>query len=177
MFYIIIKNQDGVWVTYGDEDFETYEDAQYQLDALKEMDDMNGESHEYKICEVEDIVTVNRNTGTYRVIWKKINKEDLLYTTNNMFDAISKARETHSVARPWEQVFITCDGAPVPYRVFVACRETGDIIEEIKGMEIDEAIEKGLGIIADYEEEDKLTGDYEPNFYDIVDEHAESYIY
>lgn len=176
MFYILAREKGGVWATL-EIGFDSLEGAKYEVACLKDVDEANEEEWEYQIIEGKDIVTVNRNTGTYRVIWKKINKEDLLYTTNNKFDAISKARETHSVARPWEQVFITCDGAPVPYRVFVACRETGDIIEEIKGMEFDEAIEKGLGIIADYEAEDKLTGDYKPNFYDIVDEHAESYIY
>lgn len=49
-------------------------------------------------------------------------------------------------------------------KLFVADREAGNIIEEVK------SIEEGKALIAKYEEQDKADGTYEENFYNIVDE-------
>jgi len=48
-------------------------------------------------------------------------------------------------------------------KLYVADRECGNIIDEVK------TIEEGKELIAKYEAEDKVNGNYEPNFYDIVD--------
>lgn len=48
--------------------------------------------------------------------------------------------------------------------IFVACRETGEILEECT------SIEEALAVIASYEEEDKLDGIYSEGYYDVVDE-------
>lgn len=47
-------------------------------------------------------------------------------------------------------------------RLFVACRENGDLIEEC------ESVDHGKMIIRDFEREDKADGTYVPDFYDIV---------
>lgn len=52
MFYIISREKKNAWNTHGEEDFEKYEDAKYQVECLKEVDEMNGEEREYRIVEV-----------------------------------------------------------------------------------------------------------------------------
>lgn len=52
-------------------------------------------------------------------------------------------------------------------KLYTACRETGDFIEEVN------SIQKGKELIKSYEEIDKNEGDYEDNFYAIVDENHE----
>lgn len=47
-------------------------------------------------------------------------------------------------------------------RLFVACRENGDLITECL------SIDDGKMIIRDFEREDKADGTYKPDFYDIV---------
>lgn len=49
-------------------------------------------------------------------------------------------------------------------KLYVADRETGTFIEEV------DSIEQGEKMIAVFEWDDKWSGDYEPDFYDIVDE-------
>ena len=49
-------------------------------------------------------------------------------------------------------------------KIYVACRENGDFIEEVS------SIEEGIKLIEKYEEEDKANGDFVENFYDVVDE-------
>jgi hypothetical protein len=49
-------------------------------------------------------------------------------------------------------------------KLFTADRETGTFIEEIK------SVKEGKELIAQYEEQDKIDGTYEENFYCIVDE-------
>lgn len=49
-------------------------------------------------------------------------------------------------------------------RLYVADRETGTFIEEIK------TLEEGKNLIVKYEKQDKKDGIYEENFYSIVDE-------
>jgi len=49
-------------------------------------------------------------------------------------------------------------------KLFTADRETGTIIDEVK------SVNEGLKLIKEYEKEDKAEGNYEPGFYEIVDE-------
>ncbi len=51
-----------------------------------------------------------------------------------------------------------------PIKLYVADRETGTLIDEVK------SIEEGLKLIEQYEEEDKKEGTYEAGFYEIVNE-------
>lgn len=53
MFYIISREKNGAWSTHGDEEFETYLEAKYNVECLKEVDKDNGEEWEYRIVEVE----------------------------------------------------------------------------------------------------------------------------
>lgn len=55
-------------------------------------------------------------------------------------------------------------------KIYVGCRENGDIIEEVK------TIEEGKKLIGKYEKQDKKDGIYEENFYDIINEKRESLI-
>ena len=48
--------------------------------------------------------------------------------------------------------------------MYTADRETGTFIDPV------ETIEEGLAMIDKYEEQDKEDGNYEPDFYDVVDE-------
>lgn len=50
------------------------------------------------------------------------------------------------------------------HRMFVAAKENGDFIEEVK------SLEEGKRLIAEYEKADKKDGTYTEGFYDIVDE-------
>ena len=52
-------------------------------------------------------------------------------------------------------------------KLYTACRETGDFIEEVK------SIQEGKELIKGYEEIDKNEGDYEGGFYTIVNENHE----
>lgn len=52
-------------------------------------------------------------------------------------------------------------------KLYTACRETGDFIEEVN------SIQEGRELIKSYEEIDKSEGDYEGNFYAIVNENHE----
>ena len=52
-------------------------------------------------------------------------------------------------------------------RLYTACRETGDFIEEVN------SIQEGKDLIKNYEEIDRGEGDYENNFYAIVNENHE----
>lgn len=54
--------------------------------------------------------------------------------------------------------------------LYTAIRETGDFIEKVN------SITHGRELIEIYEAEDRRIGDYEPDFYDIVDEHHNSVI-
>lgn len=49
-------------------------------------------------------------------------------------------------------------------KLFVGCRETGDLFEEVK------SFDEGVRLILEYEEEDRKAGLYEEDFYDILDE-------
>lgn len=49
-------------------------------------------------------------------------------------------------------------------RIYTADRETGTFIEECS------SVQDALARIASYEEQDKLDGSYEEDFYDVVDE-------
>lgn len=49
-------------------------------------------------------------------------------------------------------------------KMYVADRETGTFIEEVK------SVEEGKKVIAEYEENDRKEGTYTENFYGIVDE-------
>lgn len=49
-------------------------------------------------------------------------------------------------------------------KYYTSDRETGTIIEEFN------SYEEALDAISDYEQEDKNNGDYEENFYSVVDE-------
>ena len=55
--------------------------------------------------------------------------------------------------------------------MYVANRETGTIIEEVK------SVKEGEKLIEKYENKDKKENIYEENFYDIVNENLESLIY
>ena len=48
-------------------------------------------------------------------------------------------------------------------KYYVADRETGTLIEEVK------SIKEGKKLIAEFEEADKEENIYQPNFYDVVD--------
>lgn len=52
-------------------------------------------------------------------------------------------------------------------KLYTACRETGDFIEEVN------SIQEGKDLIKKYEEIDRSEGDYEDNFYAIVNEDHE----
>lgn len=56
-------------------------------------------------------------------------------------------------------------------KIYVADKETGTFIEEV------ESIYEGEKLIDMYEEQDKIDGSYEDDFYDIVNENRESLIY
>lgn len=47
-------------------------------------------------------------------------------------------------------------------KYFTADKETGCIIDEVY------SIEEGKRLIAEYEQEDKMKGAFNPNFYDVV---------
>ena len=49
-------------------------------------------------------------------------------------------------------------------KLYTADKETGTFIDCVK------SIDQGLKMIGIYEWEDKITGNYTPDFYDIVDE-------
>ena len=49
-------------------------------------------------------------------------------------------------------------------RIYTADRETGTFIEECN------SVQDALARIISYEEQDKLDGSYEEDFYDVVDE-------
>lgn len=49
-------------------------------------------------------------------------------------------------------------------RIYTADRETGTFIEECN------SVQDALARITSYEEQDKLDGSYEEDFYDVVDE-------
>lgn len=52
-------------------------------------------------------------------------------------------------------------------KLYTACRKTGDFIEKV------DSIQEGKELIKKYEEIDKKEGDYEDNFYVIVNENHE----
>lgn len=52
-------------------------------------------------------------------------------------------------------------------KLYTACRETGDFIEKVS------SIQEGKELIKGYEEIDKNEGNYEDNFYAIVNENHE----
>lgn len=52
-------------------------------------------------------------------------------------------------------------------KLYTACRETGDFIEEVNN------IQEGKDLIKKYEEIDRNEGDYEDIFYAIVNENHE----
>lgn len=52
-------------------------------------------------------------------------------------------------------------------KLYVACRQTGEFIEEVK------TYEEGEKLISEYEAQDKKEGVYEADFYDIVNENRE----
>lgn len=52
-------------------------------------------------------------------------------------------------------------------KLYTACRETGDFIEEVN------SIQEGKELIKKYEEIDRNEDSYEDNFYAIVDENHE----
>ena len=49
-------------------------------------------------------------------------------------------------------------------KLYTACRETGTFIDSV------ETIDQGLRFIDIYEWEDKANNQYEPDFYDVVDD-------
>lgn len=53
---------------------------------------------------------------------------------------------------------------PENKKIFVACRDTGELIREVS------SIEEAQKCIEEYEKNDKRDGIYEPNYYDIVNE-------
>ena len=55
-------------------------------------------------------------------------------------------------------------------RIYTADRETGTVIEECS------SVQDALARIASYEEQDKLDGSYEEDFYDVVDENHRTLI-
>lgn len=55
--------------------------------------------------------------------------------------------------------------------IYTADRETGTFIDEF------ETVGDALAAIRQYEEEDKADETYEPEFYDVVNENHDSYIY
>lgn len=55
MFYILSREKKKAWSTHGDGEYETYEDAKYDVEAMQEIDKANGEEWEYRIVEVEKI--------------------------------------------------------------------------------------------------------------------------
>ena len=54
MFYILAREKGGVWATL-EIDFNSLEDAKYEVACLKDVDKANGEEWEYRIVEVEKI--------------------------------------------------------------------------------------------------------------------------
>lgn len=56
-------------------------------------------------------------------------------------------------------------------KIYVSDRETGTIIEEVN------SIFEGEKLIDIYEEQDKIDGNYEKDFYDIINENKKSLIY
>lgn len=55
MFYIIAREKKNAWSTHGDEEYNTYEEAKCNVEAMQEIDKANGEDWEYRIVEVEKI--------------------------------------------------------------------------------------------------------------------------
>lgn len=49
-------------------------------------------------------------------------------------------------------------------KIYTADRETGTVIEECG------SVQDALARITDYEEQDRLDGSYEEDFYDVIDE-------
>lgn len=90
--------------------------------------------------------------------------------------AINKARHNHARCANWETVEIYHGDEEIPYRVFIS-DFAGNAVEEITGQPLSEALEKGLGIINEYEAEDKACGTFVKDSYDLINEFGESYIY
>ena len=56
-------------------------------------------------------------------------------------------------------------------KIYTAFENTNSKIEEV------ESIEEGLQLIAEYEEEDRANGNYEENYYNLVDENGDTIKY
>ena len=52
MFYILSREKNGAWSS-GEEDFETYIEAKFNVECMEKIDKMNKEEWEYRIVEVE----------------------------------------------------------------------------------------------------------------------------
>lgn len=55
MFYIIEREKKSAWAVHDADGCDTYHDAKYTVDAMKEQDEKNGEEWEYKIIEVRGL--------------------------------------------------------------------------------------------------------------------------
>ena len=172
MFYIVAK-ENGKWTAYGYDDFSTMEDAMYQMDALKEVDRRNGEHHEYKVVSVTDAAPAE----WYTVNWLRVGKTESVMTTHSKVMAIKTAREYHSMCAPWERVEISINDSEklLPYRVFIVDTDYSEVLDEVKGMPIDDAIAQARSIIKRYNNEEPI-GVLHPFHYDIVDEDGDSYM-
>lgn len=64
----------------------------------------------------------------------------------------------------------------IPYRVYTAEKQAGNIIEEVTGRWLDLAIVDALNMIDVYEIDDKNEGIYIAGWYDVINEDGESWI-
>lgn len=118
----------------------------------------------------------------FYIIYKQTGKEEEQWAVyGKELLAIDEARRLYSQIQPWEKVEIrkleNGEETKVPYKIYIIERQSKSIIEEVKGQKLNDGIEEAIGIIADYEAEDKASGNYTPDFYDIINEDGESYIY
>ena len=118
----------------------------------------------------------------YYIIYKQAGKEEeQMAVYGDQIMAINQARQLDSQLASWETIQIrkieNSHITTVPFKVYIAERQSKNIIEEIKGQELDTAIEEAIGIIADYEKDDQLADMYVPDWYDAVDEFGNSYLY
>lgn len=118
----------------------------------------------------------------FYIIYKQTGKKEeqiAVYGTELM--AIDEARLLDSQLLPWESVQVrkleNDEVSVVPHKIFIAERESKKIIEEVKGQKLNDGLETAIGIIEEYEADDKRSGVYVPNWYDAIDENGNSYFY
>ena len=118
----------------------------------------------------------------YYIVYKQTGKaEEQVGVYGKELLAIDEARKIDSQLMPWEKVEVRkLENAiieNVPYKTYIAERKSKTIIEEVKGMSLNDALEWAVGEIAEYEKDDEISQKYISDWYDVIDEDGNSYLY